>query len=960
MSADAPKPIEPAPEIRTKGDENQNRSSLSLAQEVDQTRAMPRPQAPRQDDKDDKHNPRTMNEFAERSIQAHLNPSDSATTISRVADAAFERQNVGSSGFEARQYAIQANRADGRPVVDTVSLNAGGTHYEGWRAVNPESGREYFYSNQGQRFEMIKGESGYTALKPMGAAARDAQPILISSEPRTQHLADVAARVASQQRPGGDMRPPIMSMPHADAREMSQRPESAPRAEATRQEGPVQMRAEMVNGIREQIARRPELLAELQKSHDPRAAYVLQELGHAPAGHAVDGQPGKAPLDAFPAAGGGRGVVASFLHTLHTNEQLVGLLRGNEILNGALRSLDANSTRLNLGELSNVLKSFNGMQEAGRTADWQHILRRTPDTAGLSAGMKEFVVSRAQDQANIRETIDRLLGRHEDRHTTRENVARPESTHGEHAARVADAAANLERTLKAQEAEAKNDLIKNDPLETKRQEAEEIRRREEEEKQRTRKIQEEEYKPLPQPAEAALLAAMAGKTKEPTEDAKVLVVDNSKRDEEKRVKYIVKQGDTLESIAFKILRDKRLAGLIYDINKIVIPVRRAGGRNVIELKTGLTLWLPTGTDIKDYRVRLMTGAGAPPPGQTTQSASPSMLPAQPAQEFVTVEEELEARFGSNWASIEPGDTALEIPAPATTLPAPHAMPANTAKRARADDVAEMDANARASFQSRRDNIEKVLGPIVPKSEDVTPHYVVRLGDTLKSIAMKHPALNDIKLWRLLAQVNDIPVDVDERGNPVARVKRGQILNLPMQDEIDAFRSGEAQPGKRIDIMPAVPHPSATLPAAENPVAAEFIPVLTGTVPVAASLLGPDAQPPSGPRRTDQRLQALSQQNVVPGSDFVVLKERNGNSRLLQAGNVENIGAGLRMQLEAWVNSVWLPVVIYEIYDDVSLRHECKPDGTRKTIRIDLPPQAAVELANNDLHSNWLTYCSKFV
>ena len=88
-------------------------------------------------------------------------------------------------------------------------------------------------------------------------------------------------------------------------------------------------------------------------------------------------------------------------------------------------------------------------------------------------------------------------------------------------------------------------------------------------------------------------------------------------------------------------------------------------------------------------------------------------------------------------------------------------------------------------------------------------------------------------------------------------------------------------------------------------------------------------------------------------------ERGGNTRLLQKGDTDNISSGFSLRLESKQGDKWIPVVVYEIFDDVSLRHEYKLTGDRKTIRIDLPPESAVELAQNDITSNWSNYCIKF-
>src|SRR6185503_8198178 len=64
---------------------------------------------------------------------------------------------------------------------------------------------------------------------------------------------------------------------------------------------------------------------------------------------------------------------------------------------------------------------------------------------------------------------------------------------------------------------------------------------------------------------------------------------------------------------------------------------------------------------------------------------------------------------------------------------------------------------------------------------------VRLGDTLQAIALRHPALQDISLWKLLAEMNGLDSGVDEHGKPIAQLKRGTSIIIPTEAEIREFR-----------------------------------------------------------------------------------------------------------------------------------------------------------------------------
>jgi hypothetical protein len=42
-----------------------------------------------------------------------------------------------------------------------------------------------------------------------------------------------------------------------------------------------------------------------------------------------------------------------------------------------------------------------------------------------------------------------------------------------------------------------------------------------------------------------------------------------------------------------------------------------------------------------------------------------------------------------------------------------------------------------------------------------------------------------------------------------------------------------------------------------------------------------------------------------------------------------------------------------------MRHEYSPRGDRKSVRIDLPTEAILELSNNDLKTNWKNYRDRY-
>jgi hypothetical protein len=88
---------------------------------------------------------------------------------------------------------------------------------------------------------------------------------------------------------------------------------------------------------------------------------------------------------------------------------------------------------------------------------------------------------------------------------------------------------------------------------------------------------------------------------------------------------------------------------------------------------------------------------------------------------------------------------------------------------------------------RRSNIERVLGKLKESSDQEGKTYSVRLGDTLRSIAMKHPDMRDVTLWKLLAYKNGLSTDTDSKGAPLSVLIRGSSLVIPSKEEIEAYK-----------------------------------------------------------------------------------------------------------------------------------------------------------------------------
>ncbi|MBK9143898.1 MAG: LysM peptidoglycan-binding domain-containing protein [Candidatus Melainabacteria bacterium] len=455
------------------------------------------------------------------------------------------------------------------------------------------------------------------------------------------------------------------------------------------------------------------------------------------------------------------------------------------------------------------------------------------------------------------------------------------------------------------------------------------------------------------------------------------------QEDKKRRRYVVKKGDTLESIAEKELRDPRLAALIYDINKKIIPTRDENGKQVAYLPRGLIIWLPSPAESREFRSKLMTGRiGAPD----------ATMGSGTAGKYTTPEEELAARFGERWDG-PTDDTNVSSDAPAED---------NKIRD-------EWMANAVAKAEQRRKNIEEALGPIGPrkvKKPDGRLQYVIRLGDSLKSIAMKHPAIKDVSLWKLIAEVNGLTTETDSRGVPTAKVTRGATIALPSNREIAEYRErlglnrakligSASQSGVTTDFASKKCPECGRLAVSRAticPCGYEFeeSEVIrdaggagseTGRAPDAATIVlqaagsiddalrtpkqagdpAAGAPAPTSSLESDTVFQTPSISPVLspPKRLWPIVHNLADTVRLVKSVEELDIETtSMEVALEVKVEEDWQMAVCYEIMENRTYRHDYTSRSGRKSVKIDLPAKAAQELAHNDLTSNWGNYEKK--
>ena len=190
-------------------------------------------------------------------------------------------------------------------------------------------------------------------------------------------------------------------------------------------------------------------------------------------------------------------------------------------------------------------------------------------------------------------------------------------------------------------------------------------------------------------------------------------------------------------------------------------------------------------------------------------------------------------------------------------------------------------------------------------------YTCRAGDTLKSIAANHANLRDEHMWADIALLNGLSVRADKAGNPIAKLKDGQVLQIPKyiaQDNLEE-EEDEAKPEvKQINLA----SPIANLDI--NALDEETINKSLATM--------------------EKRI--ITQNDLGSGKDSVYLKLE------LRANNI-------RIKVAEWaVNATASNLKLYDRF------------GNCKIIPVALPTRAARELAENDLKVNAERYCKMFL
>ncbi|MBS1999011.1 MAG: hypothetical protein JSS86_21945, partial [Cyanobacteria bacterium SZAS LIN-2] len=267
----------------------------------------------------------------------------------------------------------------------------------------------------------------------------------------------------------------------------------------------------------------------------------------------------------------------------------------------------------------------------------------------------------------------------------------------------------------------------------------------------------------------------------------------------------------------------------------------------------------------------------------------------------------------------------------------------------------------------------------------------------------HPEMRDVSLWKLLAEKNGLPTEIDSKGAPLAILIRGTSIVIPTAEEIEGYRAAHAGARRPEPVLVAtskyeemvkvatklcngckrlLSSNSNLCPACGFVFVAPVEPTVTSQ---ATTFTLPDA--PTTFSLADQGKTTVSDvQAVTTHVDLAsatgigggvrpvdskivgpqveeagrIVQALSDTCRLVKNERVINGKPAVYQQLEVLSEGEWMPVLSYEVGQDNSVRHEYSKDGRKKTIKIDLPAGAVGEMVENELSSNWQDYCNRYL
>ncbi len=371
-----------------------------------------------------------------------------------------------------------------------------------------------------------------------------------------------------------------------------------------------------------------------------------------------------------------------------------------------------------------------------------------------------------------------------------------------------------------------------------------------------------------------------------------------------RVRYLVMDGDTLNSIAANQLGDVRFTDLLVTINRVQIEFVDCENGKSVHIRPGQMLWLPGMNELVIYKKHFFQAKARSTSSKTSTSFWPISLSGQPSgAEASPSKDTIVSSAPVPLSGTKSGGKNIFSVAPILT---------GNEKRVKLEDRAadSMQQPLSSSLSAIRfsgNRIHVSLGDIEKSIQRISERrcYHVVDNEGLTEICAHDPVIHDHRLWALVARMNGLSTATDMCGRPTARLIPGQFLVLPNEHEVAQFR-------------------------------------LLNKMEIYGNK--PFSQP------------AL-QSRAVQGTVECDLLNEISRLRIIKPSTGDG---GWTVALQMLLSNGWNTVAQYDCDQTGAWRAQFHYSQKVHTMRVELPKEVAVQLAKEDLRRNCNLYCNQFV
>lgn len=400
-----------------------------------------------------------------------------------------------------------------------------------------------------------------------------------------------------------------------------------------------------------------------------------------------------------------------------------------------------------------------------------------------------------------------------------------------------------------------------------------------------------------------------------------------------RTKYIVKEGDTLESIAETKLGDLRLVRLLITINRAHIGYAETENGKVAYVVPDQSLWLPTPDEVEVHKKNFF-GKKDKHGNYTNGTSSQQNTPIKTPVNFdrTQISGEVSGNFQDFRPSSNPSGERANVGYEMKNgkISKPNSQP-NFQPNFRPNSYSNAGPNPvsgnldKLRYAGNRPSVKIELEPVQqPDSVQISHRQCYQVGadETLLSIAASLPSMGHISMWRLLAKINGYQLDEDSTGKPLTSLTAGQFIVLPTQEELNEFKLMEKLG-------------TASFKA-------------KGFSELNSSQEAHTMAPPPAMKMLEQGMGSKSTVHKLSSYTRLVLTD------MAQSEDCFSV------KIEARIDGDWMTLANYECNFGRTTRHLYNREGEVRSMDLDLPPFVVKEMAREDFVRNWNSYVNIFM